>query len=61
MQKSSILTRPLLIVQKGLMVVGLLIFMIFGSAVAIEAGSKDVTINTHEPQPELQASAIFSR
>jgi hypothetical protein len=53
--------RSLVLVRHFMMIIGALTFIVFGGAVVMEAGNKDAASDTRNPQPELRATALFSR
>lgn len=61
MQHDTTFSGPFHFIQKILMIIGMLLFIVLSSATMMQTASPQAARNTADPQPELKATAVFSR
>lgn len=61
MQRLSSPFSPFALLQKTLMIIGALLFIALGSATILQTANPHAARNMNDPQPELKATAVFTR
>ncbi|MDB5181527.1 MAG: hypothetical protein JWP13_290 [Candidatus Saccharibacteria bacterium] len=61
MQHDSTPFNPISFAQKIFMTIGAVLFIVLSGSMFMQAGNPQAARNVADPQPELRATAVFSR